>query len=153
MPMKKFDIAMLNKIMLVSVFKNARDFYLTGNPWDCRPSVIVNKNGGAYISGQHERDLNLKNSYTCGFSFFYRTGKAFLRMPSFHSITDENCQQVLVDFLNGSGNKDLASLKYMVVSLLLENQVGSDVAAVKMVDQFTQNITARVRRVLPSVAI
>jgi hypothetical protein len=126
-----FDVETLNKSALINAFQTAEQFYLKGNPWDCRPYVPAATRNGAILMGKHLHDIDVKNSLSFGLSLFYRKCKAQYRLPDFLTITDNNYLNILVGFLQGPGNKDLASLKYLVVSMILNKQVGSHASADK----------------------
>jgi hypothetical protein len=140
MPRVPFNFNKINKDRLVKTFEVARGNYLQGNALDARDKLLLPGSLGPNIQTPHEFSTTSKNFYSLGMSYLFRRYKCNERIPNLNNMTDENALTMLDIFLHGEGNKDIASLKYNVVSLLSKNRIEKDSDAIELVDDFTREL-------------
>ena len=137
----------LTRQELIDIFKKAEEFYLSGNPNDTYQSYeeYPIAGGGYYMEintkYRHQEEINAKDWRFFGIPWLFRTVKATARIPSDETITDENANSVLKNFLSAAGGNDTFSLKYMVAAIYTGQHTNNDRKAPKIIQRAIDKAT------------
>lgn len=130
-------IQCLTKKNIKGILEDAQKRYLSGNEDD--PRITTTYSRGIPVEyATHVGDVVNKNLWSLGTSYVYRLIKSEWRIPTItDTMSDQQARDALVTFLKGSGGDDLYSLKYMVASLITNNQEKTDEAAKELIQTLT----------------
>lgn len=120
------------------ILEKAKEKYLTGNEQDPRTTTHYNRASTPIICKTHITDVTNKNIFSLGTSYLFRFFKANLRLPTISDDTsNEKARESLVAFLKGDGGNDLASLKYMVASQIMNQYKKDDNSAKELIEDLS----------------